>query len=309
MKKQWGYWSMMVAVVAVMATAARAHIEANLENPVPDASGVDQVSGWAFTEEGKPVTVKLRLDGVTTDVVIPCCGPRQDVVDKFGPGTPLNSSFSLLVNFGELTPGFHRIGVEISAPGEQTRVLERDVFISKPGGRVGESPRLFSFLNILDPTSAQIAVDSDTGELIVAPVRAEDRGSGETRQATLRLQWTQGTQRFVIVSAASDTSFAPVQAIFSTRCAGTGCHVGPSPAQGLDLSAGRAFRALVPVRSTQIRSRFLVNPGDAGSSYLFQKVTGENIVGARMPPVNCCLSASELDTIEDWINGGAAPPQ
>lgn len=309
MNKRWGYWSVAVAVVAVMATAARAHIEANLENPGLDASGVDQVSGWAFTEEGKPVTVKLRLDGVTTDVIIPCCGPRQDVVDRFGSGTPLNSSFSLLVNFGELTPGFHRIGVEISAPGEQTRVIEREVFISKPGGRSGEAPRLFSFLNILDPTSAQVAVDSDTGELIVAPVRAEDSGTGGTRLATLRLQWSRSTQRFVIVSAASDPSFAAVQAIFSSRCASAGCHSGPSPAQGLDLSAGNAFRELVPVRSTEIPSRFLVNPGDAGSSYLFQKVKGENIVGVRMPPVNCCLSASELDTIEDWIASGAPPPQ
>lgn len=309
MKEKWKYWSTTVSVVVLIATAARAHIVANLENPGPDASGVDQVSGWAFTEEGKPITVKLRLDGVTTDVSIPCCGPRQDVVDRFGPGTPLNSSFTLLVNFGELTPGFHRIGVEISAPGEQTRVIEREVFISKPGGRSEEVPRLFSFLNILDPTPAQVAVDTDAGELIVAPVRVEDSGAGGTRLATLRLQWSRSTQRFVLVSAASDTSFAAAQTIFSNRCALAGCHSGPSPAQGLDLSAGNAFRELVPVRSTEITSRFLVNPGDAGSSYLFQKVKGENIVGARMPLVNCCLSASELDAIEDWINRGAAPPQ
>jgi hypothetical protein len=309
MRKEGVCWGIAAAVVVLMAAIARAHIVANLENPGPDASGIDQVSGWAFTEEGKPITVKLRIDGATTDVVIPCCGPRQDVVDRFGPGTPLNSSFTVLLNFGELRPGFHRLGVEISAPGEQLLVIDREVLISKPGGRRGEDPLLFSFLNALDPTAAQVAVDSDTGELIVAPVRVEDSGAGGTRQATLRLRWSRSTQRFLIVSAAADTNFDPVQAIFSNRCALSGCHTGPSPAQGLNLSLGSAFREIVPIRSTEIPSRFLVNPGDAEASYLFQKVTGENIVGARMPLVNCCLSASELAAIADWIDSGAAPPQ
>jgi hypothetical protein len=62
-------------------------------------NGITTSSGWAFsTVPSTPVTVKLRIDGLTLDLLIPCCGPRQDVVDSHGAGTPLNSGFGLLFN-------------------------------------------------------------------------------------------------------------------------------------------------------------------------------------------------------------------
>ena len=50
---------------------------------------------------------------------------------------------------------------------------------------------------------------------------------------------------------------------------------------------------------------------DTANSYLWHKVNGTqgNIGGdgAQMPKNNPALSNSNLNTIEDWINGGAQP--
>ena len=46
-------------------SAARATITATLENP-PDGehmSGIHTISGWAYSDTGAPVSVRLRIDG------------------------------------------------------------------------------------------------------------------------------------------------------------------------------------------------------------------------------------------------------
>jgi hypothetical protein len=121
-------------------------------------------------------------------------------------------------------------------------------------------------------------------------------------------------QSFATVKAGSDNSFAAVQQIFTNRCATSNCHVtgGTAP---MSLSAGQAFGNLVPIKSTEIPNMFRINPGDDDASYLYQKIIPNPtimIVGNRMP-LGCsgfsCLSESEIQTIEDWINNGAPPPQ
>lgn len=111
----------------------------------------------------------------------------------------------------------------------------------------------------------------------------------------------------VVQALAPAVSFAgTVQPIFSARCATGGCHSGAFPAAGLDLSAGSAYANLVNVDSSQLPARKRVLPGDAGNSYLYQKLlNAPGIVGSPMPLGAFPLPAAELDRIERWIDQGA----
>ena len=269
-----------------------------------------------FTTTGNPpVTVQLFIDGALSGPLL-CCGPRQDVVDTV-PGAPLNTSFAALVNIKELSAGDHTLGFEFTATGDpqSPRRENRTITVVKPGSRSGEPGSSFNFLSSLDtPDDANVGVDSATGEIIIAPTRAVDAESGE-RDATLKLAWRRSTQAYEIVSAASGTEFAAVQEIFNSRCAMSGCHDGAGPALPgvMDLRAGQAFRSLVAIKSSEDSTRFRINPGDDEVSYLYQKIIeGGAIVGARMPQ-GCsgatCLSDSDIQAIENWINAGAPPPQ
>ena len=123
---------MMFAGLLFSAIPAFATIQVYLENPKngTSASGITVISGWAFSDSGAAVTVKLRVNGETTETV-PCCGPRQDVKDAHS-GAPLNTSFGLLQNYGLLPSGVHTIGVEVSAEGEESVIVESSVTVVKP---------------------------------------------------------------------------------------------------------------------------------------------------------------------------------
>jgi hypothetical protein len=100
-----------------------------------------------------------------------------------------------------------------------------------------------------------------------------------------------------------------VQPIFSASCALSGCHSGPNPAQGQNLSAGQAFANIVNVASEQVPRLFRVEPRNADSSYLVIKIEGEaGQVGGtdtRMPLDRTPLTRAQIDTIRSWINAGA----
>jgi mono/diheme cytochrome c family protein len=295
------------------AVPARAEFRHAVENPgegQQELSDVTTLSGWVFSTTGNPVTVQLFIDNEPSGPLL-CCGPRQDIVDGV-PGAPLNTSFSALFNIKELAAGDHTLGFEFSATGETSLRVDRNITVVKPGSRSGEPGSSFNFLSDLDTTGANVGVDSTTGEIIIAPTTAVDAESGE-RDATLKLAWRRSTQAYEIVSAASGTEFAAVQEIFNSRCAV--CHNGAGldlPGV-LDLREGQAFRSLVAIKSSEDSTRFRINPGDDEVSYLYQKIIeGGTITGGRMP-LGCsgatCLSDSDIQAIENWINTGAAPPQ
>jgi hypothetical protein len=106
-----------------------------------------------------------------------------------------------------------------------------------------------------------------------------------------------------------DKSFvADVYPLLSANgCAGMGCHGGARPAQGLDLSsAAAAYDALVDVASTECGARLLVATSDPASSYLVDKVLGQQLCsGSKMPKAGTPLSSAEVDTIRAWIGSGA----
>lgn len=103
-------------------------------------------------------------------------------------------------------------------------------------------------------------------------------------------------------------AFADVQAILTSRCATAGCHTGGAGAKaGLDLSAGNSYAALVNKSTSQCNgSRMRVIPNSPTESYLVDKVMGVDLCGnsKRMPP-SISLSTTEIQTISDWICGGA----
>jgi hypothetical protein len=113
-----------------------------LENPAQNQSvgGIGVVSGWSFVRGNKDVRVKLRVDGVTLDLRTACCTPRQDV-DATVPGAPDNTGFSMLVNFANLSPGPHLVGVDARSTdafddffGDTERtVIDHNVCIIRPG--------------------------------------------------------------------------------------------------------------------------------------------------------------------------------
>ena len=100
-------------------------------------------------------------------------------------------------------------------------------------------------------------------------------------------------------------TFTRVQAeVFTPSCALSGCHAGPSPQQGMDLSAGRSYGQIVNVRAVE-STRLRIAPGDTAGSYLLSKVNGDaTITGVRMPPGGA-LTSEKLTLLADWVRRGA----
>jgi hypothetical protein len=97
-------------------------------------------------------------------------------------------------------------------------------------------------------------------------------------------------------------------ATLTPSCATRGCHAGARPQAGLRLEPGTSWAELVGVGSTAAacRGRTLVVPGNAGASYLVDKLRGAaGICGSQMPKAGVSVSAAELAAIESWICNGA----
>ncbi len=107
--------------------------------------------------------------------------------------------------------------------------------------------------------------------------------------------------RQVTVQASGGYTLSQLQAdIFTPRC--SGCH---PPTQSLDLSPGQTYGSTVNVPSSQMPSLMRVKPGDPDNSYLYRKIRGVGISGARMPPGGPYLSQSDIDKVKGWIEAGA----
>ena len=101
---------------------------------------------------------------------------------------------------------------------------------------------------------------------------------------------------------------ADVQPIFTGHCALSGCHAGPDPREGLNLTAGESFSHLVNVASHECAAFKRVQPGDPDASYLMFKLLGPPQLcfsGERMPEDAPPLPAADIDTIRTWIADGA----
>ncbi|MGH7526656.1 MAG: hypothetical protein ACREMX_08115 [Gemmatimonadales bacterium] len=107
----------------------------------------------------------------------------------------------------------------------------------------------------------------------------------------------------------STTLSGDVQPILSANCALSGCHAGPNPVLGQDLSAGRTFASVVDVPSVEAPSLRRVRPFLPDSSYLVHKIQGTQATvggsGQRMPLIGGPLTEDEIGVIRAWIAAGA----
>lgn len=98
-------------------------------------------------------------------------------------------------------------------------------------------------------------------------------------------------------------TFSSIQnEVFTPSCALSGCHVSNS----VDpvLSSGVAYNNIVNVMS--FNPPFLyVNPTKSDSSYILNKIKGNNIQGERMPINGQPISQLAIDSIAAWIDRGA----
>jgi PKD repeat protein len=115
------------------------------------------------------------------------------------------------------------------------------------------------------------------------------------------------TRTVVVEGGGAGATFSQVQSqIFTASCAFSGCHGGSSPAQGLNLSAGSAYSAIVNVPSNQQPTLDRIEPNSPATSYLYLKVIGDpSISGSQMPRGGPPLSATLVNLLRDWIERGA----
>lgn len=93
--------------------------------------------------------------------------------------------------------------------------------------------------------------------------------------------------------------------IFTPDC--TACHGGPGPAGGLNLEPGQAYENLVGVKRA-FDPEIRVVAGDAGASFLIDKLEGNDLGGSRgdrMPLGGPYLGQAVIDVLREWIQQGA----
>lgn len=95
-----------------------------------------------------------------------------------------------------------------------------------------------------------------------------------------------------------------IQPLFTKNCAVPDCHSGPKPRKGLVLDQGMAYQNLVDIPSKESPRQKRVASGDLSKSYLYDKVTGNQNDGDRMPPKKR-LSKEDIELIKAWILAGA----
>jgi hypothetical protein len=214
------------ALFAFSLTSAYAAIRVNLETPVAGqtASGIGLVRGWAFAENGSPVTVTLRLDGVPVpSFPADCCSARQDVQNTVS-GAPLETGFGAVVNFGDLGSGAHTIGVEVSATGETTVVVDRAVVVVRPGN--------VPLVGTFDLSGATCSVDTAQNDILVNNVNV-GASSGSPVATNIRAEYQNEAQGLVITEASGGPALTSFKSNLNTSqevptpttpstCTGTG---------------------------------------------------------------------------------------
>ncbi len=301
-------WLLALLALLLTSSAVRAdEITAFLDNP-PDQTGIagiGTINGWAFATNGAPVTVYMRINGTTQeDYIIPCCSPRADV-QMAVEGAPLNTSYSGVYNYALLSPGEHTIGVEIRAEGCEPVMLDHTVSVARLGNV--EVVEEFSL------EEAWTGVDALNNDMLIVNATT---GTDMDRSANLRVRYSLSAQNTGIIEAYTEDettaeTLHAVQEILNEHC--LPCHSSDNeagrPRAGLDLSAGNMPGSMIAVRSHQLADTFLINPGHPDTSYLVEKIaTDSPSRGGRMPQDMPPLSAAEIETIRDWVLGGALIP-
>lgn len=98
--------------------------------------------------------------------------------------------------------------------------------------------------------------------------------------------------------------------VFTLSCATVGCHSGGGAVlpTSMDLTNATASLAALVNIASQDPNFLRVLPGDANSSFLIQKLEGNQAVGGIMPPLPAQpLDPAVIASIRTWIDNGAQP--
>ena len=94
-----------------------------------------------------------------------------------------------------------------------------------------------------------------------------------------------------------------VAALFERSCTAAGCHSGPVPQMGMDLTRDQFYNSTVDKQSQETPDQKIIDSSNPAESYLLKKVRGEQgITGLPMPMVGDRLTDEEIATIEQWAN-------
>jgi hypothetical protein len=86
--------------------------------------------------------------------------------------------------------------------------------------------------------------------------------------------------------------------IFAMKCAGSTCHSGATPAQGIDLVSDGVAARIIGKMAGECKGP-LADPADPEGSELYVKISGD-ACGSRMP-IGAPLSDTEIACVKDWI--------
>ena len=100
-------------------------------------------------------------------------------------------------------------------------------------------------------------------------------------------------------------TFSRVKAEVLPTCSAAGCHGRIAPQESLILTPDAAYAQIVGVPSIEVPSLKRVTAGDATNSYVYRKITGVGITGARMPQGGPFLTDAQISLVKDWIRRGA----
>jgi len=166
--------------------------------------------------------------------------------------------------------------------------------------------------SVTDPNGNSVsqAVSWSSPNTSIATVGASTGLVTGVAEGTVMITATAGdaSAQATIAVTPEATFAADVQPILTANCATTGCHVAPDPQQGMDLSAGQAYAAIVNVASNE-SSLDRIEPGNPEASYLVHKIRGtQGSVGGsggQMPLGRTPLPTATINVIRSWVRGGA----
>jgi len=102
--------------------------------------------------------------------------------------------------------------------------------------------------------------------------------------------------------------------VFEKSCAFSTCHDAASPAESFALHDLASVAAAINTASSQNDSVMLIAPTDPANSYIYRKLTGENMTAtdvagnaATIMPPGSPLCAPKVEAVRAWIEAGALP--
>ncbi|NVB36907.1 hypothetical protein G6O69_03635 [Pseudenhygromyxa sp. WMMC2535] len=137
----------------------------------------------------------------------------------------------------------------------------------------------------------------------IAGVEFDSESSGDTGTEGEDSSDT-GASDCYIESAPEMAAFSDVWPVLEARCATAGCHASTFPTMADEASA---YANIVGIDSLVVAMP-LVDPDTPDNSYLWHKLAGTHALvgGSGSPmPLGGSLCVSELQTIYNWILGGA----